>query len=523
MEKIEKAVKLISDEKTFAEGEKLFNRLCLSKNLPPEFRLMALAKYVKNSPVEGLDMLSRFRDMLPHLSGEPLRETIKILVGVTRSSEFSSHERVMTAVTLWNNNQYHRCYACFADLVNDRRIEVKYRVEASRYLIASENEENIQISQEALLEIIDSKEYSSSYRYSIIAGFIGKTGISTILNAGKLKIPYDEDFVYVLQTNFFYGDNEPRERVLSGQHLIQMECVDSKEKEEISNMLLEISNSEALSEDIRADAADVVLRLGVGNSKVKARDIIRLLGRQPSGQKMLSTVYSDSQNVHNENIIRCVSTFIEKIISETSAQIPPFQQVYSEIGNLIRQKKLEPKQRISALKSLNRVSVDSATFTENNVNLAEILIHVWVRIQGHPEEEKVELEKRLIEELVDMSDTCSSGHCARFVNILSTYDVSLRISWEEQIEANVSGRMQARIRDIQDDNLRTKIVLGMLDDSEEEDRQAYVEFVKDQLKVLEKELFSEFVGEGYISEDKFKTAFEKSKSKWELKDTKEDS
>lgn len=516
MEKIERAKDLVSNPETFNEGNKIYYQMCRNENLSPELRLMTLVSYVKNAPEEGMDMLYRFRDFLPFVKGDEYKSIVKILVQITRSTEFSSHERVMTAVSLWNNCIFNRCYICFADLANDRSIDVSYRVEATRYLVSSEDDENIQISQEALLEIIDNKEYSSSYRYEIIAGFIGRTGMSMMLNAGKLKVPYQEEFVYALQTNFFYNDiNEPREKILSGQHLLQMRCVEDKEKTEISQALLDIAKDELLDVNIRADAADVVLRLGIGSSKAIARRIICSLGRSPSDH--VQTVYSDSQNVHNQSIAECVSKFIERIIQETDVTIPPYQKVHQEICDLIQKSKLEPKNRISALESMNRVSIDTATFTENKVNLAEILTHVWIRIQKHPEEERLELEKRLVDELIDMSNTCSSGHCARFVNVLSTYDIALRISWEDQITANLSGRMEAHIRDIKDEDLRTKVALGMLDDADKEDREAYSKFVGEQLVLLEKELHDEFVGEGYISEEKFNNAFSDAKSKWEVK------
>jgi len=132
---------------------------------------------------------------------------------------------------------------------------------------------------------------------------------------------------------------------------------------------------------------------------------------------------------------------------------------------------------------------------------------VWLRIQQHKDSERAHLEQRLVEELVDMADTCSSGHSGRFINVLSVYDNTLQISWEDQIKSNIVGRLMARIKAVQDEDLQAKISLGMLEDAEEEDKKAYAEFIKKTLVDLRKELYSEFVSEGYIKKDQFEAAF----------------
>jgi hypothetical protein len=58
-------------------------------------------------------------------------------------------------------------------------------------------------------------------------------------------------------------------------------------------------------------------------------------------------------------------------------------------------------------------------------------------------------KKRLLEELIDMYGTCSSGFSSRLVNVISGYgDFNLNISWRDQIIANFTGRLNARARDI---------------------------------------------------------------------------
>ena len=62
---------------------------------------------------------------------------------------------------------------------------------------------------------------------------------------------------------------------------------------------------------------------------------------------------------------------------------------------------------------------------------------------------KIQLYTRMLQELEDMSGTCSSGFAARIVNIISGYDnFNIRMSFNDQIIANFTGRLNAAARKI---------------------------------------------------------------------------
>ena len=83
-----------------------------------------------------------------------------------------------------------------------------------------------------------------------------------------------------------------------------------------------------------------------------------------------------------------------------------------------------------------------------NLNtLSKILIKLWSYINGN--DNRDEMIKRLIEELEDMSGTCSSGFVSRLVNCLSGFgDFSIEISIDQQLVANFIGRLNAYARKI---------------------------------------------------------------------------
>jgi cobalamin biosynthesis Co2+ chelatase CbiK len=93
-------------------------------------------------------------------------------------------------------------------------------------------------------------------------------------------------------------------------------------------------------------------------------------------------------------------------------------------------------------------------------------------------------------------------------------DDDLRISFESQINANLTGRINAKIRDITDKEMSNAITIGMMEGATKEEKSVYVKFINTLLKELYTELYAEFVGEGYISKDSFLQYFNKAKVNW---------
>ncbi len=374
----------------------IYKKLCLSHDVSVDDKLTTVVSMCRMIPDEGIDMLTRWRDTIGFLKGKDLDNLVSLLIKVTKSPDINSHERLYTAVTLYNRVYFQYCYDCFAAIAGDKSVLINHKIEACRYLFASEVDENKQLAQECLLDVIETDLYPSDFRYRIIVGYISRTGLATILNAKKLMVAYDEQFVYGLQMAFFNNPkNGPRERILSGQHLLDMhpETCSFEQKEEIGNTLLRVAESEEFDHNTRADAADVVVRLGTDEQVLTARDLITKLGFSAvdtSGNNAASllertkTVYTNAQNVHDEKLNECVEKFIEKMRKEAHKfRARPYHEIHQEISDLIRSFKLEPRQRIAAFKALNRISIDTATFTKYKVGIAEIFTQVWMRVQTH--------------------------------------------------------------------------------------------------------------------------------------------
>ena len=97
--------------------------------------------------------------------------------------------------------------------------------------------------------------------------------------------------------------------------------------------------------------------------------------------------------------------------------------------------------------SLNRIEIDRSTYLGNS--LSRILVKIWSYIQVN--EFKDELIKRLLQELEEMSGTCSSGFVGRLINTLSGFsDLTINISFQDQIISNFIGRLNSYTRKITD-------------------------------------------------------------------------
>jgi hypothetical protein len=83
--------------------------------------------------------------------------------------------------------------------------------------------------------------------------------------------------------------------------------------------------------------------------------------------------------------------------------------------------------------------MDRGLYSNKALTLKAVLCKVWTIIQGHPHCE--ELQQRLKEELHDMSDTCSSGHLLRLINVFSGFQGGITLGVREEITTVVNHRI----------------------------------------------------------------------------------
>jgi hypothetical protein len=141
--KVNQAVALMhgkkDDHKDFLKGLGILRFLILNKLNSKENRLYALEVLHNYDKDEAHDILARFRDMLVFIDDGT--EEVFIITKMSLNSKLDSHERIVCAVSLFNNGFITECMEIFLFLAKDEKLSPSYRVEACMYLIYSNRED----------------------------------------------------------------------------------------------------------------------------------------------------------------------------------------------------------------------------------------------------------------------------------------------------------------------------------------------------------------------------------------------
>ncbi len=308
------------------------------------------------------------------------------------------------------------------------------------------------------------------------------------------SMPGRDYFIKNSQFVFLLHDlNMTYYRILSGQFLLQKFELDDSEISTVESTLLSFAKDQGLDYDLRADAADVLIRMGTSIMKQQGRDVIFELGRING---TVRSVFENAQNVHTTEIEESVMNTLEKL-SEIPTMIVndspiDFEYINNHIEKIIKEKrnalkregvitngscsycesnieedsnstvtnshkfccekchtyfKRDDKIRLS----MNRIFMDRALYSKYNNTLVNILIKVYTYISSKDDEVQKQMMNRLLEELEDTSGTCSTGYATRLVNSLSGFgEFNISISFVDQIVANFTSRVNTAVSHIMD-------------------------------------------------------------------------
>lgn len=354
----------------------------------------------------------------------------------------------------------------------------KYKKQSKKYFCQVINNDNIEVD----------------YRYK------------AILNLEQIT----DDIYFIRESCLEFIDNKKnmtRYRILAGQCLLKKCQLPSTKKTRVENYLIQFAQDNELDHNIRADAADVLLQVGSKKNAIIARDIIICLGREGG---IVRTIFDNSQNVHTEQIDQSLYAGLEFLTQVETQQIEgldiDYLYVKKQIDDYIKQNKINDEMKDKIEISLNRIFMDRALYGPYNMSLMFIIIKVFSYINNF-EDNKQEIFKRLIEELSEMSGTCSSGYATRLVNVMSGFgDFNYRISWRDQVVANFVGRLNARARDIKDEDFQGKVLEEMsINSSNYYSRKNFNMFFRQNVLGIREELWEEF--KKHMSETDFDLSF----------------
>ena len=246
----------------------------------------------------------------------------------------------------------------------------------------------------------------------------------------------------------FYNSKLLYYKVISARPLFQKVFYDDvyKHKEKERNVyndtlkfLFARASDENESINIRADCLDTIVTYGRKHEQEKADDMIRELGQLYVDNKE-RTIYTNSQNVHTKGIQKTAISSLKNLATYHRPN-ENVDAIYEMILNKLMD---QEEKREKVIKSLKRILIDPTLF--QGFNVSQILSIIWQEIERLAYC-KDDLENRLIEELYDADETCSSGYFTRLINVLSGYSphVKIGITIEEELIARVTNSIKTHI------------------------------------------------------------------------------
>jgi len=268
-----------------------------------------------------------------------------------------------------------------------------------------------------------------------------------------------------------------------------------------NDFLLNIASMPGVDEDLRADACDILLAYGTPENVENARMILFVLG---GGERARRNLFKNSQNVHNQAIEDSVEKLIEYITTYVpkNVQSYTFEKVKDELEEKINNQDQYDKEILN--QAIIRIVIDRAIYGRFNLSLAGIITKLWIFIQDSQYRE--ELEKRLMEELIDSNKKCSSGYVSRIVNTISGFgDVSLQISFEDQIISVLESRLNSKImEDEKSDIILDEMTLPV---RFYDKRGTFLHFFRTHISKIREDMYQEF--KDHISDQDYDLYFRK--------------
>jgi len=286
----------------------------------------------------------------------------------------------------------------------------------------------------------------------------------------KLKLSSDSiDVCLYGYVYWFYNHDEPLlYKLICAQFMISHPINDYpfiKTHIKFSQQFLyHIAKRESVSVQLRSEAADLLIRLGTPNFRKAGNEIIESLGQLyvPSRSR---TLYTNSQNIHSIESISSILAWLKKEEIKRTVTMDHIYQWCKEFKD-------ESKDSNEiVLESVKRIMMDTGIY--EGVYMTDIICIIFQRIQDSPH--KIELEKRFIEELIDMNGWCSTGHVIRLINVLQGFEEKANISIpvREEIRSAVYARLSYHMKKSCSKELQEELLLCFC----QEDKTLLEEFI----------------------------------------------
>ncbi len=230
---------------------------------------------------------------------------------------------------------------------------------------------------------------------------------------------------------------------------------------------IEILFERCIDDASKAEICDFLL--GIDHVKDRAKEILFTIK-----ESNRINLFKSSQNVHQ--VSADLEGFIERLLNFDPTDMKTVENCLMNMENSHK----------SELKSaLTRITLDQALYSKKTLTLQSILCRLFSFIMSH--ESKETLMQRLLEECIDMSDTCSSGHLLRLINVCSGFENGITVNVRDEIRGVVNHRLNKLIMCLPDEQ-RDKI----LEDLTNMTQEVIQKDLFPQLAILHDELWNDY-------------------------------
>lgn len=461
-------------------------------SLPIEDRIELVKIYNEKVPQEIGNVVNRLNSMYVFSFSKVIE---RYLIEIIYNVEIDPYLKFESAKVLtYNSKRGFETMDWLCGLPN-KDVATLFKVDCICYLVKDPH--YIQNAYQYLLNISTDYSLECLYRYKIILS------LERIIKDEEIQ----KDFIKRLCIHFLRDEgNLITGRILASQNLLRNYNPDEELTNYIERTLYNFGIDEALSENVRADAIDVLMQYGRDDVRKVATRLIVALGTREGKAR---TIFDNSQNVHHRSIEESANKILEylnTIQTKNKDRVEiNFDDVREEILEMIKGESRDMVDKIEM--ALTRVFLDRAIYSQFNMTLMNILVKMWAYIDNH--EYRDAMKERLLEELYDASEVCSTGYAFRIINVLSGFgEMSITISFEDQVIANLEGRLNAKIRELEDEDFASEVMAEMIiDPSNCEARGNFLKFFRSVISNIRQDMYLEF--KDYMTDSDYDMCFRK--------------
>ena len=471
-------------------------------SVPIYFRKACLQLYCQKHPEESPNIINRLTSMYMYSYSKMIEN---YLYEISVNSDLDIYLRLECAKSLTYKDGLNKGYEALNILCStfDHNLATPCRIDAIIILLTHKSYKEKGL--EYFCNVINDSNIEPLYRYKTIQSL-----------EFKLSKPEDQKYCTRKACVVFLENtkNPITYRILACQYLLRKCEIDNKCRDWVENSLLTFARDDNLNVNVRADAVDVLLQLGSETNRKEAANLILILGAIGGGVR---TVFDNSQNVHHRSIEESANKILEFLNTIPSKNKEgneiEFDYVRKCILELVEKRESEmtkenyKEYKVKIEAALTRIFIDRAVYSRYNMSLILILTKIWCYIEGHKYED--EMKKRVLEELYDSSEVCSTGYAFRIVNVISGFgELSIGISFEDQVIANLAARLNNKIREIEDEDFRADVVTEMMiEPSYFNERSNFLKFFRENISKIREDMFQDF--KDYMSDTDYDMYFRK--------------